>query len=200
MEITGQFCRFRPRASIVLWPPVSWTAYGTGQRGHRTEGRAALQMGKVGLGICGEAPSQAAPVWSGGKQSGPPLCPDKDLESHLNLSPLRESSRSSEISPRRVTSCLTRTPRRVLPRKPAAEQGTLPCHIQKAQTVLGKSLSMYSAAPQHLLQALGFDLSQPPGTTLTSLPSPPNHQLVIVLLSRCRCQFHVFLPVFSVRL
>lgn len=125
---------------------------------------------------------------------------DQDLESPLNLSPLRESSRSSEISPRRVTSCPTRTPCRVLPRKPAAEQGMLPCHIQKAQTVLGKSLSMYSAAPQHLLQALGFDLSQPPGTTLTSLPSPPNRQLVIVLISMCRCQFHVFLPVFSVRL
>lgn len=52
------------------------------------------------------------------------------------------------------------------------------CHIQKAHTVLSKNLSMYSATPLHLLQAFGFDLSQLPGTLLTSFPSIPNSQLV----------------------
>lgn len=91
--------------------------------------------------------------WQGGNQLGLG-CPsdsagsdpyfDKDLEFHLNLSPLTESPRSSEILPQPLEippkECYFLPHLRPLPwvflRKSAVVQGMLPCHIQKAHTVL----------------------------------------------------------------
>lgn len=64
----------------------------------------------------------------------------------------------------------------VLPRKKAVEQVVLFCCIQKAQKILQQRLSNHSAAPNHLLQALGFDLLQSYGTMLNAPSSPLNMQ------------------------
>lgn len=199
-RLQAQFCRFRPRAGIVLWPPFPGTASGTEQRGRA----ARAQMGARAQGIW-RGSLEINQGW-GTHQTLPALTPEinsnKGLESHLQRVTF-ESSRSSEMLlppwrylPRRVTSCPTPSPALGLSQEVSSWASRVPLlQPKKHKQFSSKGHSMYSAAPYYLFQPFGYDIPQPHVTTLSSLPS--NIQLALVLICRNRCQSHVFLPVFS---
>ena len=60
-RLQAQLSRLRPRAGIVLWPPVSWVASGTGQRGWA----AGAQMGAARPGNGERFSIKTFPVVSG---------------------------------------------------------------------------------------------------------------------------------------